>query len=162
MRSKLNRCSSLGFGVLALFAATAAWGQFRGFQAATFAPAAPVSLEAGKTAEASIMVRIRPGYHINSDKPAEEYLIPTKLVWNTAGLETEVTYPEAELFVSQFSEEAMFVFSGEIELKTKFKATAKFPAGLTEIAGTLRYQACTEKACLAPTSLDVSIPLRSK
>lgn len=161
MWSKLNRCSSLGV-VLALLTATAAWGQFRGFQAATVAPAAPLSLETGKTAEGSIVVRVRPGYHINSDKPAEEYLIPTKLTWNTPGLETEVTYPESELFVSQFSEEAMLVFSGEIEFKTRFKAPAKLPAGLTEIAGTLRYQACTDKACLAPTSLDVTIPLRSK
>jgi Disulphide bond corrector protein DsbC len=161
MWSKLNRCSSLGV-VLALLTTTAAWGQFRGFQAATIAPPASLQLEAGKTAEHSLVVRIRPGYHINSDKPAEEYLIPTKLTWNTPGLESEVTYPESELFVSQFSDEAMLVFSGEIEVKTQFKAPAKLPAGLTEIAGTLRYQACTDKACLAPTSLDVTIPLRSK
>jgi DsbC/DsbD-like thiol-disulfide interchange protein len=121
-----------------------------------------VALEAGKTVEGSLAIRIRPGYHINSDKPAEEYLIPTKLTWTTPGLEAEVTYPESELFVSQFSDEAMLVYSGEIEFKTKFKASAKLPAGLTEIAGTLRYQACTDKACLAPTSLDVTIPLRSK
>jgi thiol:disulfide interchange protein DsbD len=161
MWSKLNRCSSLGVG-LALLAATAAWGQFRGFQAAVVSPAAPISLEAGKTVEGSLVVRIRPGYHINSNKPAEQYLIPTKLTWNTAGVETEVTYPESELFMSEFSTEAMLVFSGEIEFKTKFKAPAKLPTGLTELAGTLRYQACTDKACLAPTSLDVTIPLRSK
>ena len=161
MWSKLNRCCSLGV-VLTLLAATAAWGQFRGFQAAAVTPPAPLSLEAGKTLEGSLLVRIRPGYHINSNKPAEEYLIPTKLTWITPGIETEVTYPESELFVSQFSDEAMLVFSGEIEFKTKFKASAELPAGLTEIAGTLRYQACTDKACLAPTSLDVTIPLRAK
>ena len=161
MWSKLNRCFSLGV-VLALLAANAAWGQFRGFQAANVAPAAPITLEVGKVVEGSIVVRVRPGYHINSDKPAEEYLIPTKLTWNTTGLVSEVTYPESELFVSQFSEEAMLVFSGEIELTTKFKASVKLPAGFTEIAGTLRYQACTDKACLAPTSLDVTIPLRLK
>lgn len=161
MWSKLNRCSSLGV-VLALLAANAAWGQFRGFQAAVASPAAPIALEAGKTVEGSLVIRVRPGYHINSNKPAEEYLIPTKLIWNTAGLEAEVTYPESKLFVSEFSDEAMLVFSGEIEFKTKFTASAKLPPGLTEIAGTLRYQACTDKACLAPTSLDVTIPLRSK
>jgi DsbC/DsbD-like thiol-disulfide interchange protein len=160
MWSKLNRCSSLS--VLALLAAAAVWGQFRGFQAATVAPAEPLLLEAGKTAEGSIVVRIRPGYHINSNKPGEEYLIPTKLTWNTAGLEAEVTYPESELFVSQFSDEALLVYSGEVEFKTKFKASANLPAGLAEVAGTLRYQACTEKACLAPMSVDVIIPLRSK
>ena len=161
MWSKLNRCSSLGV-VLALLTATAAWGQFRGFQAATVAPVEPLLLEAGKTAESSLIIRVRPGYHINSNKPAEEYLIPTKLTWNTAGVEAEVIYPESELFVSQFSQEALLVFSGEVEFKTKFKAPPKLPAGLAEIAGTLRYQACTDKACLAPMSVDVSIPLRSK
>lgn len=162
MWSRLNRFSSLGVA-LALFAAAVASGQtFRGFQAAVVSPPTPLLLEAGKTVEGLLTVRIRPGYHINSNKPAEEYLIPTKLTWTTPGLQTEVTYPESELFVSQFSDEAMLVFSGEIEFKTKFKAPAKLPAGLTEIVGTLRYQACTDKACLAPTSLDVTIPLRSK
>jgi DsbC/DsbD-like thiol-disulfide interchange protein len=161
MWSKLSRCSSFGV-ILTLLAATAAWGQFRGFQAAVVVPPAPIALEAGKTVEGSLSIRIRPGYHINSNTPAEEYLIPTKLTWNTAGVETEVTYPESELFVSQFSEEAMIVFSGEVEFKTKFKASTKLPAGLTEIAGTLRYQACTDKACLAPMSVDVAIPIRSK
>ena len=161
MWSKLNRCFSLA-AALAFLAATAAWGQFRGFQAATVAPPAPLQLEAGKIVEHSLVIRVRPGYHINSDKPAEEYLIPTKLTWNAPGLESEVSYPESELFVSRFSDEAMLVFSGEVEFKTKFKAPSKLPDSLTEIAGTLRYQACTDKACLAPTSLDVTVPLRSK
>lgn len=141
--------------------ATSAWGQFRGFQAATVAPPQPLLLKAGETVEATILVRVRRGYHINSNQPGEEYLIPTKLTWNT-DMPTTVTYPESELFVSQFSEEALLVYSGEVEFKTSFRVPAKLPAGVTEISGTLRYQACTDKACLAPTSVDVVLPIRSK
>ena len=32
--------------------------------------------------------------------------------------------------------------------------------GLTELTGKLRYQACTDKACLAPTATKFKVPVR--
>lgn len=158
----MKGCSKIA-ALLVFLTATSGWAQFRGFQAATVLPPAPLELKAGETVEASIFVRIRRGYHINSDKPAEEYLIPTRLTWDIAPLEAlAVTYPEAEIFVSQFSDDVMLVFSGEVEFKTSVRVPKTIPEGLTELAGTLRYQACTEKACLAPTSVDFTLPVRSK
>ncbi len=150
------RAFSRAAAVFALLAAGIAWGQFRGFQAATVIPPAPMKVTAGQASEATLNVRIRRGYHVNSDKPAEEYMIPTRLSWNVEG--AEVSYPEAEIFLTEFSDEALLVYSGSIEITTAFPASAKL-SGLREITGTLRYQACTEKACLAPTSVDVTLPL---
>jgi thiol:disulfide interchange protein DsbD len=162
MRSKLKGYSKIA-AVFVLMVATSAWAQFRGFQAATVMPPPPVVLTADEAVEASIFVRIRHGYHINSDKPAEQYMIPTRLTWNLESPSTsDVIYPEAELFVSQFSDEALLVYSGEVEFKTKFVVPAKVRSGLTELTGTLRYQACTDKACLAPTSVEFTLPIRSK
>lgn len=148
---------------LVFLAATSGWAQFRGFQAATVMPPAPVALTVGEPVDASIFVRVRRGYHINSDKPAEQYMIPTRLTWDLEPADAAtVTYPEAELFVSQFSDEALLVYSGEVEFKTRFVIPANVRPGLTELTGTLRYQACTDKACLAPTSVEFTLPIRSK
>lgn len=106
-----------------------------------------------------LLIRIRSGYHINSNEPAEEYLIPTQVVWDAAPLEVaRVEYPEAEIVSYDFSEKPLSVYSGEIEIVTVFKVPAKAIPGET-LAGRLHYQACNDKACLAPVSTDISVPI---
>ncbi len=145
--------------VLVVIAALSAAAQFRGFQAASVAPPAPVAVRAGAEIRVPVMVRIRPGYHINSNKPAEDYLIPTQVVWGAAPLEVvRVEYPEAETVSYDFSEKPLSVYSGEIEIVTILKAPAKAVAG-EKLSGRLHYQACNDKACLAPTATDISVPL---
>ena len=153
----MSLCSRIA--LTALLAAIAAAAQFRGFQAATVAPPAPVAVKAGSEVRVPIQVRIRSGYHINSDKPAEDYLIPTQIAWDAAPLEVvSVEYPEAEIVSYEFSEKPLSVFSGEIEIVTILRAPAKASPGET-LSGRLHYQACNDKACLAPTSTEISVPL---
>ena len=153
----MSRCSRIA--AAGLLAALAAAGQFRGFQAATVAPPAPVKVVAGEEVRVPLLVRIRPGYHINSDKPAEDYLIPTQIVWDAAPLQVvRVEYPEPEIVTYDFSEKPLSVYSGEIEIVTILEAPAKAAPG-ESLKGRLHYQACNDKACLAPTSTDISVPL---
>jgi hypothetical protein len=51
----------------------------------------------GASAEAKIAVSIQPGFHVNSNTPSADYLIPLKLTWTPGGaLEPgEVVFPEA-------------------------------------------------------------------
>lgn len=145
---------------LALVLAAGAPAQFRGFQAASIVPPAPLELRAGEEVELPLTVRIRRGYHINSDNPAEEYLIPTRVTWNAAPLEVmSVEYPEAEIVIYEFSDEPLLVYSGDIVIRTRFKVPSKPPSGLSEIAGSLRYQACNDKACLAPATAEFKAPV---
>jgi hypothetical protein len=138
--------------------AAAAFGQFRGFQAATALPPPPVKLQAGAEVEVPLVVRIRPGYHINSHQPAEEYLIPTRIEWDAAPLEVvRIDYPEAEIVQYDFSDTPLSVFSGEIEIVTVLRAPKSLPAGLVSMNGKLRYQACNDKACLAPATADLAV-----
>ena len=158
MKPRSKSCFS---AAVALLAALSASAQFRGFQAANVAPPPPLELVPGEIVEAPLTVRIRKGYHINSNEPAEDYLIPTRVEWNPQGVEVvETSYPEAELFTSQFSDEPLLVYSGEIVITAKLRAPSKPPEGMTELVGKLHYQACTDKACLAPTAVEFAIPLR--
>ncbi len=104
------------------------------------------------------MVRIRPGYHINSNQPREEYLIPTAVTWQAPALDlVGVEFPEAEIVRYSFSDEPLSVFSGEIVITTIFRVPEKAPK-ISEIRGSLRYQACNDKSCLAPTSAEFTAP----
>jgi DsbC/DsbD-like thiol-disulfide interchange protein len=148
--------------VVLLFAGVAL-GQFRGVQAASVIPQSAVQLKAGEELSIPLKVVIRPGYHINSDTPAEDYLIPTRLTWNDTGLKVKsIDYPEPETVKYEFSEKPLSVFSGSITLRSTLAVPNPVPSGLKELTGKLRYQACTEKACLPPVTVDVLVPVQGQ
>jgi hypothetical protein len=46
---------------------------------------------------------------------------------------------------------------GSIELLANFKVAANAPAGPGIATGKLKYQACSNKACYPPKSIDVNV-----
>src|SRR5579871_4790274 len=69
------------------------------------APPQKVVAKRGGNAQAKISVELLPGYHVNSNTPSEEYLIPLKLTWTPAALEPGATiYPKPKMEKYQFSE----------------------------------------------------------
>lgn len=124
----------------------------------TVAPAEKLRVKRGMTGTAKIHAQLKPGYHANSDKPAEDYLIPLKLTWSAAPLEVaEVTYPKPQIEKYDFSEKPLSVVSGDFDIVTKFKVPASAPNGPAIITGKLRYQACTDKMCLPPKTVEVPV-----
>jgi hypothetical protein len=157
--SSYKSAALLVAAIAALLTGTAG-AQFRGVQAASVLPPSAVQLKAGEEASIPLQIVIRPGYHINSDQPAEDYLIPTRLTWNDTGLKvTSVAYPKAETVKYEFSEKPLSVFSNRITLRSTLAVPDPIPAGLQELTGKFRYQACNEKACLPPVTLDVTVPV---
>ena len=114
----------------------------------------------GATVDAKIPVSVLPGYHVNSNKPTLDYLIPLKLTWTATGaLEGgEVVYPKAQLEKYDFEEKPLSVFTGNFDLTAKFKVGASAPAGPGAAAGKLKYQACSNKACYPPKTVDITVP----
>ena len=114
----------------------------------------------GSSAQVKVSLELRPGYHCNSNKPSDEYLIPLKLTWAAGPLEApEVSYPEPQMEKYSFSDKPLSVYTGNFDLITKFKVPASSIAGQVMITGKLRYQACTDRMCLQPKTLDVTIPI---
>ncbi|MGA2721058.1 MAG: protein-disulfide reductase DsbD domain-containing protein [Bryobacteraceae bacterium] len=110
--------------------------------------------------QAKIPVSVRPGYHVNSNTPTDEYLIPLKLTWVSAGaLESgSVAYPKPSMEKYEFAEKPLSVFTGNFELVANFKVAANAPAGPGAAVGKLRYQACNERACFPPKTAEVTVP----
>lgn len=107
---------------------------------------------------APLRVEVQPGYHVNSDHPKDEFLIPLKLTWTSGPLEAQsVSYPKPEDI--KVGNEILSVFTGEFDLNTHFKAPANLSAGAAEMTGKLRYQACNNRMCFRPVTINVKLPV---
>jgi Disulphide bond corrector protein DsbC len=117
-----------------------------------------LGIKRGATGEVKLRAELRPGYHVNSDKPSDEYLIPLKLTWAKEPLQTvQITYPKPQLEKYDFSPTPLSVFSGSFEIMTLFKAPPTIPPGPAMMTGKLRYQACNNKECLPPRTVEVTL-----
>ena len=116
----------------------------------------------GDTVQVAVTIEVKEGYHINSNRPAEKYLIPTALkMERTAGLATTpVIYPKAKLQRFEFSQKPLSVFEGKAVLKLTARALPSLAAGDQMLKGKLTVQACNNQQCLRPQTIDVSIPFR--
>jgi len=109
---------------------------------------------------APISVQLRKGYHVNSNAPDDEYLIPLALSWDAAPLELEqIIYPKASQAKFSFSEKMLSVYAGTFEILSRFRVPASAPAGQRVISGKLRYQACNDTMCLPPRTVEVRLPV---
>ena len=114
----------------------------------------------GAAVQAKIPMFIDPGFHVNSNAPNEQYLIPLKLTWKSTGaLEPgPIVYPKPTQEKYEFSEKPLSVFTGKFDVTANFKVAANAPAGPGVAVGTLRYQACNDKMCFPPKNAEVAIP----
>jgi len=115
----------------------------------------------GKRADAvqtKIPVSILEGYHVNSNTPSDEYLIPLKVTWTSLGaLEGgQVAYPKAEKIA--VGDQSLSVFTGKFDLTVNFKVSGKAPAGPGIASGKLGFQACNNRMCFPPKSVEISVP----
>jgi len=127
------------------------------------APAESVyKVKRGGSVQISIVIDVDEGYHINSNRPAEKYLIPTALkIERISGITTTpVIYPKAKLQKFEFSDKALSVFEGKAVLKLTARAFGSTAAGSQILKGKLTVQACNNQLCLRPQTVDVSIPLQ--
>lgn len=132
----------------------------QGSQALSIAPPEKIVAKIGAETTVKLKLDLREGYHCNSNKPSDDYLIPLKLTWNPGALESpEVSYPKPQMEKYAFSDKPLSVYTGSFELTTKFKVSANAMPGQVLVSGKLRYQACTDRMCLTPKTIDVSIPI---
>jgi cytochrome c biogenesis DsbD-like protein len=129
--------------------------------AAVVKPQTYVSLEPvprGKTFEVAIVVEIARGFHMNSHKPTDPYLIPTTLTPQApAGIDiVDTIYPDGKLEKFSFSpKKPLDVYTGKVTLRLKLSAHADAALGAATIPITLRYQACNDTTCLQPVKIPV-------
>ena len=116
----------------------------------------------GSSFQIAVVMKIRPGFHVNAREKSEDYLIATDL---EAALPSgfsggEVSYPKGKLEKFAFSKIPLNVYQDTVILRLPVKALADAPLGEQHIPLKLRYQACSSELCLPPVTLTLDAPLK--
>jgi hypothetical protein len=113
--------------------------------------------------QVAVVANIAGGFHMNSHKPSDAYLIATMLTPQLpAGIMlVDTVYPAGHLEKFAFSpKEPLDVYTGSVTLRLKLSAQASAALGRTTIPMILRYQACNQTTCLPPVKVPVNAQLQ--
>jgi hypothetical protein len=112
------------------------------------------------TQNLDLTVQVKQGFHVNSTTPVDEYLIPLRLTFTGNALQVaDVTFPKPKMQKFEFADKPMSVYEGDIRTTAKLKVPAGAPTGTQTIVGKLRYQACNDRMCLPPRTLEIKVPV---
>ena len=100
-----------------------------------------------------LKLRIDPGWHINSHRPVQDYLIPVEVSAVAAAerKKLSVTYPAGKLVRLGIDKSPLSVYEGSATISGRLETKPDAPLFLTPL--TLKLQACTDKECLPPESV---------
>ena len=120
------------------------------------------SVRRGSSARAVVVMEIPAGYHVNSNRPLEKFLIPTQLqVEAPAGVKVSaVSYPRPLLRRLKFSKNQVAVYEGRAMMRFNVTVPASFGSDSTEVKARLRYQSCNDEVCFPPVTREISIPIK--
>ena len=109
----------------------------------------------------AVVMKIRPGFHVNAREKSEDYLIATdlKAVLPSGFNSGEVSYPKGKLEKFAFSKTPLNVYQETVILRMPVTALASAPFGEQHIPLKLRYQACSNELCLPPVTLTLDATL---
>ena len=125
------------------------------------APAAYASYEPvarGMAFQVAVVMKIRPGFHVNAREVTFDYLIPTELRADVpAGFKPDnVIYPKGTLQTFAFSKDKKLnVYTDTVILRLPLTVLKEAPLGPQHLSMKLRYQACSTEICLPPVTKGV-------
>jgi len=128
----------------------------------TMAPAPMVTVTRGKSNPVRLRFHVGAGFHVNSNHPKSEFLIPTALKLNppTDIVIGGVRYPAGEEMSFAFApDDKLSVYAGEFPVTVEVRPLAGVLPARYMIHGELRYQACDNAACYPPKKLQVQFEI---
>jgi Thiol:disulfide interchange protein DsbD, N-terminal len=129
----------------------------------SMSPPALMSIHAGKPGQVELRFHVVSGFHINSNTPKSEFLIPTvlKLDPPTDIMIGKVTYPKGEELSFPFApDEKLSVYSGTFTVSVVVHPLHDVVPIKYMMRGNLRYQACDKAACYPPKNLPVQFEVK--
>lgn len=115
----------------------------------------------GKAVRGTIVLTVPGGLHVNSNRPGNEYQIPTTVSLSGTGAKVSgATYPRGKNRKFGFSESAINVYEGRVSFPFTVTVPANFKGNSIKVRATVKYQACTEEVCYPPKSKEVTLTAR--
>jgi thiol:disulfide interchange protein DsbD len=115
----------------------------------------------GEDFQVAIAATIEAGFHINSNRPTDPYLIPTAVTFDESDdvVFSPPSYPLPEHKSFSFSTHEAAVYTGKISIFSRGRLSQDLPPGDIYLSGKLTYQACDDQSCFMPKTLGFDIPL---
>jgi hypothetical protein len=121
------------------------------------------SIIRGEPGSVDLRFHIASGFHINSNHPSEEFMIPTALHMNatTDIVIGKISYPPGQDVAFEFApDQKLSVYSGNFTVGVLVRPLHTVPPGKYAMRGSLKYQACDNRACYPPKQLPVEFEVR--
>jgi len=150
------------FCLLALLAGTA-WAQAGKAPSVSVAPVPLVTAPRAAQTMVDLNFRVARGFHVNSNTPKSEFLIPTALKMDlpTDIILGKIAYPAGQDLTFPFSpDETLNVYSGDFTITVAVHPLHSVVPGKYVMHGILRYQACDNAQCFPPKALPVSFDVK--
>ena len=129
----------------------------------TIAPVPLVTAPRTQQTTVQLNFRVAHGFHINSNTPKSEFLIPTSLKMDvpTDIALGKIAYPPGQDVSFPFSpDEALNVYTGDFKITLIVHPLQSVVPGKYVMHGALRYQACDNAQCFPPKNLPVSFDIK--
>ncbi len=127
------------------------------------APVPTVTAARATQTKVPLNFRVGSGFHINSNTPRSEFLIPTALKMDlpTDIVLGKIEYPPGKDLTFPFSpDEKLNVYSGDFTVNVTVHPLSSVSPGKYLMRGVLRYQACDNAQCFPPKTLPVSFEVK--
>src|SRR5215831_11232628 len=149
--------------LLVLMSAASARAQLGKSPSVSMAPVSTVTAPQAAQTIVPLNFRVASGFHINSNAPKSEFLIPTALKMDppTDVVLGKIAYPEGKDVSFPFSpDEKLNVYSGDFTIDMLVHPLTSVVPGKYAMRGLLRYQACDNAQCFPPKTVPVNFDVK--
>jgi hypothetical protein len=113
----------------------------------------------GRTVQGTVIIDIPGGYHVNSNRPLERFLIATQLQIEAPKRIRigPILYPRPLLRSLKFSKSKVSVFEGRTTIRFSVTVPRSFTGDSAELKARLRFQSCNDDLCFPPQTREVKL-----
>ncbi len=118
-------------------------------------------VQRGRLVQAAVVMDIPSGYHVNSNKPLEKFLVATQLNVDAPNSVRvgPISFPRAQLKNFQFSKQKLSVYEGRVILRFNVMVPQSYNSGSVQLRAKLRFQTCSDSLCFPPQSREVKLDI---
>jgi thioredoxin:protein disulfide reductase len=116
-------------------------------------------LAPGVSFRIAVVVDLKEPWHINANNVSTEGLIPTTLTFQPPSsiVIDRITYPPGERTKVGWADKPVALYTGRALIFVDSHAKADAKPGPLKLEGSLRYQACNDRVCIAPKTVPIVI-----
>jgi DsbC/DsbD-like thiol-disulfide interchange protein len=120
------------------------------------------TIKTGSLVELDLLVNIKEGWHINSDKPLDPNMVPTVVSLRDTSVYKikNIKYPLPHIKKLAFSENELSLYEDAAAVKIQLIIDKNYNKKNININGEIQYQPCNDQTCLFPFTKSFSANLK--